>query len=189
MSMENSETKDPHIDLLASNNFKTNNRFMESPLHDSEFVQNSELPSKYDFTSPKNFRLTSISNILTKQQKGEYSSSVLKPSVKTIKDKELSKKSSKSKSKIIPGHQNFVFDEKNPDYTLIKDQFTKAEIKEAFDYLAMTNSKTITFKDLEFFLEVLEEDVDEDDIKEMIRMCDFEGNNQVFFEFIIIYSL
>ena len=46
--------------------------------------------------------------------------------------------------------------------------------------MAMTNSKTITFKDLEFFLEVLEEDVDEDDIKEMIRMCDFEGNNQVF---------
>lgn len=181
MSVENSETENPHIDLFASINFKRNKHFTGSPLHDNEFVQDSELHSKYDFTSPKNLKLTSISNILNKQQKGECSSSVLKPSVKTIKNNEFSKKSSKSKSKIIPGHQNFVFDEKNPDYTLIKDQFTKTEIKEAFDYLAMTNSKTITFKDLEFFLEVLEEDVDEDDIKEMIRMCDFEGNNQVFF--------
>lgn len=179
MSEENSEKTDPHIDLLTSN-FKNSNRFNGSPLHDSEFVQDSELPSKYDFTSPKNFKMTSISNILTKQQKGEYSSSVLKPSSTTINNNDFSKKASKSKSKIVPGHQNFVFDEKNPDYTLIKDQFTKIEIKEAFDYMAMTNSKTITFKDLEFFLEVLEEDVDEDDIKEMIRMCDFEGNNQVF---------
>lgn len=171
-----SQTSDkPHIDLFTSMSPEIN--LQESPILDSAMYKDSELDSPLQIDPIGRF---SKGN----QNKSKLSEvSIKKTRVNTLFNENINKSVFKNnKSKLIPGHQHYVFDEKNPDYTVIKDQFTKTEIKEAFDYLAMTNGKFITIKDLEFFLDVLEEDINEEDIREMIRMCDFEGNNQVRYE-------
>lgn len=97
--------------------------------------------------------------------------------------KPINNKASKSKqSKIIPGYTKNCIDENNPDYNSVQGLFTESEIKEAFDTLDMNKNQYITAEELAFFLDVLEEEVQEEEIEEMIRLCDIEGNGKVKYE-------
>lgn len=86
------------------------------------------------------------------------------------------------KSKIIPGYTKNCIDDNNPDHNSVKGLFSESEIKEAFDTLDMNKNGFITADDLGFFLDVLEEEVQEEEIEEMIRLCDIEGNGKVKYE-------
>ena len=60
--------------------------------------------------------------------------------------------------------------------------FTEDEIKEAFQTIDYDRDGLIKASDLQFFLEYIGEKVDDDEIEEMINMCDIDGNNEVSFE-------
>ena len=94
----------------------------------------------------------------------------------------LNKSMKNDKSKIIPGYTKNCIDDNNPDHNSVKGLFSEGEIKEAFDTLDMNKNGYITTEDLGFFLDVLEEEVQEEEIEEMIRLCDIEGNGRVKYE-------
>ena len=94
----------------------------------------------------------------------------------------LSKSMKNDKSKIIPGYMKNCIDDNNPDHNSVKGLFSESEIKEAFDTLDMNKNGYITTEDLAFFLDVLEEEVQEEEIEEMIRLCDIEGHGKVKYE-------
>lgn len=91
-------------------------------------------------------------------------------------------KSNNNKGKIIPGYTKNCIDDNNPDYNSVQGLFTESEIKEAFDTLDMNKNGYITAEELAFFLDVLEEEAQEEEIEEMVRLCDIEGNGKVNWE-------
>lgn len=48
--------------------------------------------------------------------------------------------------------------------------------------------KHITSENLTFFLEYLGEKATEEEIEEMIKMCDIDGNGEVFIYYIFFFS-
>lgn len=60
--------------------------------------------------------------------------------------------------------------------------FTEDEIKQSFEILDMNRDGAITTEDLVFYLEFLGEKATQEEIEEMIRMCDLDGSGEVKLE-------
>jgi hypothetical protein len=89
---------------------------------------------------------------------------------------------SHTSAKIKPGFVEYVIDENTADYDYVKGMFTEEEIKEAFATIDYNKDGHITADDLHFFLEYIGEKVEDDEIEEMIKMCDIDGNGEVCYE-------
>lgn len=57
--------------------------------------------------------------------------------------------------------------------------FTDQEVKEAFGVLDMNKDGAINVEDLSFFLDFIGEKATLEEVEEMIRMCDLDGNGDV----------
>ena len=60
--------------------------------------------------------------------------------------------------------------------------FTEEEVKDAFNVLDINKDGSITADDLSFFLDFIGEKANQEDIEEMIKMCDLDGSGEVKFE-------
>ena len=69
-----------------------------------------------------------------------------------------------------------------PDYEYLKGLFSEEEIKEAFSTLDYNKDGNITAEDITFFLEYIGEQATEEEIEEMIKMCDADGNGEVSYD-------
>lgn len=83
---------------------------------------------------------------------------------------------------ITPGYKTYQIDEHNAQYDYIKGMFSEEEIREAFNVLDMNKDQGITAEDLSFFLDFIGEKATNEEIEEMIRMCDFDGSGEVHFD-------
>ena len=59
---------------------------------------------------------------------------------------------------------------------------TEEEIKEAFEMMDLKKNGYIAIDELSFFLELIGENASEEDLEEMVRLLDLEGNNTVKYE-------
>ena len=82
-------------------------------------------------------------------------------------------------TKITAGYKKFVIDDVVAEYDYNKGTFTEDEIKDAFHTIDFNKDGSITFEDLKYFLEYIGEKATEEEIEEMIRMCDLNGNHEV----------
>lgn len=60
--------------------------------------------------------------------------------------------------------------------------FTEDEIRQSFEILDMNRDGAITTEDLVFYLEFIGEKATQEEIEEMIRMCDLDGSGEVKLE-------
>ena len=67
-------------------------------------------------------------------------------------------------------------------YDIFKTPFTDQEIQIAFDEFNQKGTGEFGFDEIKFVLECLEENVSPEEIDEMIRMVDLDGNNLVNFQ-------
>lgn len=56
------------------------------------------------------------------------------------------------------------------------------EVREAFELLDLKKNGYISTDELSFFLELIGENVNEEELEEMVRLLDVEGSNRVRFE-------
>ena len=173
----------PHKNSLSNNKPALNNNFVADNLIREE--------SRKDIIKLRHITTISDRN-LNEQDKPEKDRQILpkppeidrfdQPSQDWQKGSFNNKSMKNDKSKIIPGYMKNCIDDNNPDHNSVKGLFSEGEIKEAFDTLDMNKNGHITAEDLAFFLDVLEEEVQEEEIEEMIRLCDIEGNGKVKYE-------
>lgn len=83
-------------------------------------------------------------------------------------------------AKGISNHYNLVLDEAHSE-AFTPFNFSEAEIREVFDTLDVYNKKYLTNSEVSMFLEIMGEEAKPEEINEMIRMCDAEGNGRVYF--------
>jgi Ca2+-binding EF-hand superfamily protein len=60
--------------------------------------------------------------------------------------------------------------------------FTEEEVKDAFTILDMNKDGAITSEDLLFFLDFIGEKATQEEVEEMIKMCDRDGGGDVKYE-------
>ncbi len=78
-------------------------------------------------------------------------------------------------------HVNNVLQTDN-DEEYLKTHFTEEEIKEAFNKLDYDKDNCISYKDLQYWLDdkdFIGDKATDEEIDEMIRMCDVDGNGNV----------
>jgi len=83
---------------------------------------------------------------------------------------------------IIPGYTRYVLDENINQQQVYMPHFSDREIFESFKTLDINKAGYITAIEIKHFLEVLEEEVNEAEIEEMVRMLDYEGTQRVRYE-------
>ena len=69
-----------------------------------------------------------------------------------------------------------MIDEKNAQYDYVKGMFTEDEIKDAFNIIDINKDGSITMEDLSFFLDFIGEKATQEDLEEMVKMCDVDGS-------------
>ncbi|KAM3147455.1 hypothetical protein pb186bvf_000262 [Paramecium bursaria] len=83
---------------------------------------------------------------------------------------------------ITAGYTKYIIDENNQQYDYIKGMFTEEEIKETFNILDLNKDGGIGAEDLFFFLDFIGERPTQEEVEEMIRLCDYDGSGEVRFE-------
>merc|ERR1719401_3008006 len=73
-----------------------------------------------------------------------------------------------------------------PDKTLVPGlehrPFSEEEIKEAFDTFDLDKNRFVGAMEIKHILDVIGEEATDEEIDEMIRMCDADGDGQVTFD-------
>lgn len=83
---------------------------------------------------------------------------------------------------VTQGYKTFVVNEENAEYNYIRGYFTKEDAEEAFSILDINQKDAITAEDLSFYLEYIRVPATPEEIQEMIKMCDKNGNGEVTLE-------
>jgi calmodulin len=64
-------------------------------------------------------------------------------------------------------------------------KFSDADIREAFDCFDISSNGYISVEELKFIFETLQEEVQEEEIDEMIKLADKEGDGQEFIKGVV----
>jgi hypothetical protein len=73
-------------------------------------------------------------------------------------------------------------DEQNAQYDYVRGMFSEEEVREAFGILDLNKDGAITVEDLSYFLDFIGEKATQEELEEMIRMCDLDGGGEVKYD-------